>query len=968
MLPLVSVLSGVAALVFEGVWFHRTGLVFGNSVWATSLVLSSFMAGLGLGSARTGLRRAYPAPLRSYAMVESVVAVSGTLLTLALPSLTRAVVASTTTASASLWATNVVRFVTAFVILLVPATAMGATLPLLAGAFAARRRRFASALGSAYGWNTLGAVAGVMLAELVLITAVGVPGSAWVAGVTSLTAAALAWWEDRRRPGSTEGATAPVPTTETAPERERRAPVLALLASAFVAGGVLLALEVAWFRFLTLFVLSTTRAASLMLATVLAGIAAGGLIGGRWLGRRPHALSHMPGIAAACGISAVACYAGFGTLTSGTQIAGWPATLWLASVLTLSTSALSGLLFTMTGTAVHQVLSAGTRAVGWLGVANSAGGMIGPLIAAFVLLPRTGLEGTLALLAGAYLIVALLALWGLSAMPGPGPRGARGPSLAALAALAAAIALFPHGLMRHVHVARVAQPYQTDGSTIIDTREGPSETIFLMQQRWLGEPVYARLVTNGFSMSGTTLMAQRYMRYFAYWPAALHRGPLRRVLVICFGVGVTASAVLDLPSVETLDVAEISPDVVAMSDRLYATGHPLMDPRVRLHLEDGRQLLERTTERFDLITGEPPPPRTPGAAAIYTREYFQLVHDRLADDGVATYWLPIARPDPGTNVTAIMRAFCDVFTDCSLWNATPFDLMLVGSRGSRGASHAGPVGEDQFVLPWTIPTLRTRLAEIGLELPQQLGATFLGDAEYLRTLTADALALDDDHPHRLLPVRGRPSLSDPGYGVDQAVTGLYRSVLDPVRARARFERSPYIRGLWPPRVLDATLPYFDQQATLNQILFEGGRPLDRIEVLHDLLGRTPLRTLPLWLLGTDAVKAGIAARRDDGSGGVAYARGLTALANRDYPGAAAAFGEAERRGLVADTVRPLHAYALWVSGRVAEARALSGMARQGITDGGGAREDREDNGERRFWAWLNSRLADGAVDSRDGSR
>ena len=100
-----------------------------------------------------------------------------------------------------------------------------------------------------------------------------------------------------------------------------------------------------------------------------------------------------------------------------------------------------------------------------------------------------------------------------------------------------------------------------------------------------------------------------------------------------------------------------------------------------MHIEDGRQFLQATPRRFDLITGEPPPPRTPGAVNIYTREYFQLVFDRLAENGIATYWLPVGRPDPGTNVNAIVAAFCEVFTDCSLWNATPYDLMLAGTRG-----------------------------------------------------------------------------------------------------------------------------------------------------------------------------------------------------------------------------------------------------------------------------------------------
>jgi predicted membrane-bound spermidine synthase len=142
------------------------------------------------------------------------------------------------------------------------------------------------------------------------------------------------------------------------------------------------------------------------------------------------------------------------------------------------------------------------------------------------------------------------------------------------------LAFFPFGLMSQTYFARAARGYTGDGSEIVATREGSAETIFLTRKTWMGEPIYYRLVTNGFSMSGTVVPAKRYMRYFVYLPMLLHKGPLRRVLVICYGVGLTAGAVKDVTSVESIDVVEISRDIVAMSDFIYsANEHPLRDPR-----------------------------------------------------------------------------------------------------------------------------------------------------------------------------------------------------------------------------------------------------------------------------------------------------------------------------------------------------------------------------------------------------
>ena len=167
-------LSGAAGLIFEVVWFHRFGLVFGQSVGATSIVLSSFMGGLALGSA---LVRARPRPLgnalRAYAVLEVIVAATGVALTYALPHLP------------ALTAT-LPRLVASFAALMIPTTAMGATLPLLVGSWPGGDGQFDRALGHLYGWNTLGAVCGALFAELVLVARVGVAGSAWGAAALNL--------------------------------------------------------------------------------------------------------------------------------------------------------------------------------------------------------------------------------------------------------------------------------------------------------------------------------------------------------------------------------------------------------------------------------------------------------------------------------------------------------------------------------------------------------------------------------------------------------------------------------------------------------------------------------------------------------------------------------------------------------------------------------------------------------------
>jgi spermidine synthase len=175
---------------------------------------------------------------------------------------------------------NAIRLLTAFLVMLVPATAMGATLPVLAGALVQARGQFASIVARLYRWNTLGAVVGVVLADTVLVARVGIAGSAWVAAALDLLAAALAlrFATQRRQP-----AASPL-YADTGGDMRAALPILI---AAFFAGAALLALEVVWLRFLSMYVLTTTLAMSLMLAVVLAAIGVGGIAGSGWRAAAP---------------------------------------------------------------------------------------------------------------------------------------------------------------------------------------------------------------------------------------------------------------------------------------------------------------------------------------------------------------------------------------------------------------------------------------------------------------------------------------------------------------------------------------------------------------------------------------------------------------------------------------------------------------------------------------------------------
>jgi predicted membrane-bound spermidine synthase len=190
--------SGAAALIFESLWFRQAGLAFGNGVWASALVLSSFMAGLAVGNAivvRVGerIRR----PVRVYAVLETTIALSGAPLVWLLPELGRWLHPWLVAVFDDALYLNALRFGVSFAVLLVPATAMGATLPILVKALGERDPNFGAVLGRLYGYNTLGAVLGALAAELFLVGWFGVRGAALAASALYLSAAAVALWVHR---------------------------------------------------------------------------------------------------------------------------------------------------------------------------------------------------------------------------------------------------------------------------------------------------------------------------------------------------------------------------------------------------------------------------------------------------------------------------------------------------------------------------------------------------------------------------------------------------------------------------------------------------------------------------------------------------------------------------------------------------------------------------------------------------
>lgn len=909
-------LSGATALVFETLWFRLAGLAFGNSLWASSLVLASFMGGLAIGNGVVGrYGERLRTPLRAYGLLELLIGALGLGLVFLFPLLNALLASVFRYLTAWPWALNAVRLGVAFLLMLLPAAAMGATLPVLVRELCARERGFGVSLGLLYGLNTLGAMAGALVGGLVLIQYLGVRGTGAVAAILNLGVALVVLrgarhWGAAGRPTDPEAAVAAEPRPLT-----RRA--LRLLLAAFLAGGLLLALEVVWFRTLRLHIFGTSVVFAVMLAVVLAGIGIGGFLASRYSrirgkDRLATATALLSGAAVILTLTLYASPA-FGSDLAWSDSVGW-VFMWRAVRLMFPVCVLSGVLFTLLGAELHTELGSETRAAGYLTLANTLGAMLGALVAGFLLLPGWGVEASFAVLGLGYGGVALLAL------PWPPGRLVR-PERIALAATGVAFllacALFPRGSVSARIFATSYERFTKDGAYLEMLREGSNEIIFYLRDDRFGRPYSHRLVTNGHSMSATNMVAQRYMKLFVHLPVALHPQP-RRALLICYGVGMTAEALANTASLERIDVVDISRDVIELGELVFPSpaDHPLRDPRVRVTIEDGRFFLQTTDDRYDLITSEPPPPLGLGVVNLYSREYFKLIRDRLAPGGMATHWLPVFQLHQ-SDLRAIVRAWVDVFPESSLWIGSGSNWILLGVReGGR------PVSEEQFRRPWQDPRAGAELRELGVESPEQLGALFVLDGEGMLKLAGDIPPLVDAFPYLVSP-RGAWEWES-----------LYPLLLDPGQAQNRFMASGHIRRLWPEGLRRASLRHFATRVTLHDIMSpqKFGPKRDRIIELYELLSMTDYRTLVLWRLGTNADELRLleaelrehpAPRHPDPA--VHRLLGHRALADRNYAAAATHYTAANEREDGDATTLRLLVLALLLDGRPDEAwRAAAG--------------------------------------------
>lgn len=727
--------SGIAGLVYEVAWTRMFTVVFGNTIQAASTVLAAYMGGLALGSLLLG-RRAdrFARPVFAYGVLEVCIGLYALIIPVIISQLTGIYAAVFAAFGQRPLPVTIVRFLLSFVVVLIPTTLMGATLPVLSK-FAGREfSKIGGNIGALYAVNTFGAVLGSFLTGFVLLEAIGVSRSVWLAAGAGIAIGAAAIAVGRR-----QAATTPQPAeADLEPEHSvGRYTARVLLAAYAVSGAAALGYEVLYTRVLVFSLGLTAHAFSIMLTTFLVGLAVGSVVASRLVDRSKRPVEALAIIEVLIGATVFASIfllreLDFTHRYLAIREAGGGSLLRLRGADFLESAAVMLVPTLLMGAAFPVVAKIYTRrsvvssSVGRIYFFNTVGAVAGSLVAGFALVPWIGTARSIALLASINIALGLVLF---------SCTGRRRPWLAAAAACFAALLAVTYFVSPSIFAKtfNIRQP----GSQLVYFKEGASGTVTVHRY-----PSYDLLATDGVDVAGTSPMLRVTQKLQAHLPVLL-ADQTRNIAHIGFGSGETLR-VLNLHDVGRIDGIEICKDVIATSRRFFsAINLNVFDrPNVNIVIMDGKNYVLLTDQAYDIIMTDSIYPGSGGASALYTYDHFKRVRERLRPGGIASCWLPIDISK--RDLQTALRAFNQAFPDMTIW----YCYMTFSQHALLVGRKDAPVTIDvaKFVGAFADPAVKSDLAEIMIDDPFTLVAAFIADGDAVRRFCADADANTDDRP------------------------------------------------------------------------------------------------------------------------------------------------------------------------------------------------------------------------------
>jgi spermidine synthase len=723
-------LSGANGLMMEIVFRRQLLLSLGVTHYSVATVLTVFMAGLAIGSFLFGrLADHIKYPIKLYGLLEVGVGLSGLLL-IAVFSYLDPFYAKLQLVFGSAGSPNILlKLLPAAMVLLIPTTLMGGTLPVIGKALANENQSAGSPLGLLYGINTFGGVVGVIGATFFLLGTVGAMLTLAIVSIinTIIGLVSLLIFGKIIRIASIDSNS----NHSNLKPRKTQIGVLGFdkisLAAFFLAGFAALSLEVHWTRILAYVVGSHGYAFGIILAAFLCGIALGSTLASRFADRlkRPViwlGLTQLM-IAGTAFTASIIMFrlrglTGWLTLHAGDS---WDrfitAEMVILFALLLAPTFCMGAVFPLVMTVCIKTYKKLGQSVGNAYMLNTLGSILGAFFAGFIFIPYLGITRGLKLT----LLISILggAILFLNIRSKP------------VIKICAMILIVLLGGMVWYRPIGYRLQYLRMGERLIFYDESSSATVSVREDEEGGR----MLSVNGLDEVPVDPASLLTFRVLAHLPMLLHPSPLN-VMVLSLGGAITTGSVARHP-LEQIDAVELCPPVVKAAGLFESWNHGVLDdPRLQIILQDGRNHLLTTQKKYDVITADATHPWSADSWILYTKEMYRLVRSRLTDAGIFCQWVPLHWMSMD-DFKCVLRTLRTEFPHLSLWYTGSY-VVALGSQK--------PITPDisDFAHRMQLTAIQEDLASVGIDSPASLlGLYLLANDGIDRFVGAGPLNTDD---------------------------------------------------------------------------------------------------------------------------------------------------------------------------------------------------------------------------------
>ena len=714
------------SLVYQVIWVRKLMVVFGSTALSVSTVLTVFLAGIALGSyfGSVWIRRTR----RKYRFLGLSLVFLG-LYCLASDYLLGSIYYPfqyITGAVESPMGINILKLFFSFMILIFPTMVIGSVFPVVTYLYSEEFRRFGRDVASIYSLDTLGAGGGVLLAGFVLVPVVGLWAASFFSALVYIVNGLVVLWVARERDAVFSGTDNPASPGARGRGLELDTVRVVVLAALFLGGFAALVLEVTWSRYFHLIFGTSIYAFSLVVAAFLLGLSAGSFIAKRTIDRVRNPLllfAYVEVLIAGFSLFVLLATERLEILymklfnAAGNFYLFQGTLFFVAFLLMLIPTVLMGFNFPLAVKIFGRNRETRERDAGVTFSVNTAGGILGAFAAGFVVIPVLGLAKTTLLASIVYFAVGFVLLY-FSA-------GRRLIHLSAAVALtvvflgtgvlrggepALGLAVYYHGVMRKTTEDFLDLKRRSE---ILYSRHGYYGLVTVLSDiRTRNVALY----NNGKADASTGILDMQTQLLLGHLPLFLHEAP-EKVLNIGLGGGFSLGAIKSHPNVREIDVVEIDPLVVEATGKHFGAynNDALVDPRIRVHVQDGRHFLETTREKYDVIISEPPNIWVSGVSQLFTEEFYRIVDRRLEGDGMLVQWVPTYEMYP-EDLKLILKTIRGTFEYVAYWTNGGDTIILASHRMHEPEpSYVGwlmqvpRIAEDvQFLMPGADPGQMTK--------------------------------------------------------------------------------------------------------------------------------------------------------------------------------------------------------------------------------------------------------------------